>query len=812
MCAPTRYGIEGDSSFRADGKPALEKERQVLFDVSGAVQPGEVLALMGPSGSGKTSLLAVMGGRSTARSSGSITFNGEPPNKAIKRKMGFVAQDDLLFAELTVFETLYFAAMLRLPSTLPKAEKVARVELVINVLGLSKCRDTIIGGGGMRGVSGGERKRVSVGHELLTNPSVIFLDECTSGLDSTNALKLMQTLSTLAAGGRTIVTSIHQPSGRLYLEMDKLLLLAEGRTMFFGDATAAAGWFEVHRQPCPHGVNIADHILDCANGSPPSTEGVAAGKVVAAGLLEAFDERTVGGCFGGRLGGWGGLLGGGGLLEAFDERTVGGCFGGAFGLLEAFDERTVGGQAGRPVCRARPLAVLLCSEAKACAGLPVRAPSLAGASSGSRVWRCSHATHAWMHAAFGRSRLGIGGILTADLALLLPGSSEALALANAHAARFSHDARRSVELRRRCGLCDGRRRGDGVADERGTGRRARRCLSPGGRGAGKAGGPGVLVEGEEEGSEGKGGAEGPGPGGKWGATFSDQVGLLLVRSLKVRRFSTLSTQKVLMHVVIAGLAGCYWFQLGVQPLKASVIHDMAGLLFFIVLFMSFANLFNSLMTFPPEFQMLVKERQSGMYRLSAYYIARTSSELPVDCLLPSIFYIILYFMTGLRLDAGAFFANWATLLLIVLVAQSVGLLLGAMVQDATTAWSIANVLTLGLMLVGGFYVQAMPVWISWVKYISWIRWGFNLTLKIEYRHRGMDCGSLPPAALAAYTASGSTAPCFVSQSGALPIDVDEPVYPEVLILLGMLFALRVAVLEALRMKTTFTKKTKSKAA
>ncbi|MEW5318872.1 MAG: hypothetical protein WDW38_010056 [Sanguina aurantia] len=719
------------SSFRADGKPALEKERQVLFDVSGAVQPGEVLALMGPSGSGKTSLLAVMGGRSTARSSGSITFNGEAPNKAIKRKMGFVAQDDLLFAELTVFETLYFAAMLRLPSTLPKAEKVARVELVINVLGLSKCRDTIIGGGGMRGVSGGERKRVSVGHELLTNPSVIFLDECTSGLDSTNALKLMQTLSTLAAGGAP-----SYQCGLCNKRTYRLLLLAEGRTMFFGDATVAAGWFEVHRQPCPHGVNIADHILDCANGSPPSTEDVAAGKVVAAGLLEAFDERTVG--------------------------------------------------------------------------------------------------------------LGIGGILTADLALLLPGSSEALALAHAHAARFSHDVRRSVELRRSNDVRrlstshDVRRSHDvrgngggvvgteeegsvtgadqgGVADDRECGRRARRCCCVGREGSGEDGGPVVLVEGEEEGSEGKEGVEGPGPGGKWGLRSAIRfglllVGLLLVRSLKVRRFSTLSTQKVLMHVVIAGLAGCYWFQLGVQPLDASVIHDIAGLLFFIVLFMSFANLFNSLMTFPPEFQMLVKERQSGMYRLSAYYIARTSSELPVDCLLPSIFYIILYFMTGLRLDAGAFFANWITLLLIVLVAQSVGLLLGAMVQDATTAWSIANVLTLGLMLVGGFYVQAMPVWISWVKYISWIRWGFDLTLKIEYRHRPMDCSSLPPAALAAYAASGSTDPCFVSQSGALPIDVDEPVYPEVLILLGMLFALRVAVLEALRMKTTFTKKTKSKAA
>ncbi|GFR49799.1 hypothetical protein Agub_g11737, partial [Astrephomene gubernaculifera] len=259
--------------FRGKGQPSDEpkqqqppKERQILFNVSGEVSPGEVLALMGPSGGGKTSLLTLLGGRSTARLEGAITFNGARLSKALKRKLGYVSQDDLLFPELTVYETLYFAALLRLPRSWSRSSKLGRVELVVAALGLGRCRDTIIGSPMMRGVSGGERKRVSIGHELLINPSMLLLDEPTSGLDSTTALRLMHTLRSLAGGGRTVVTSIHQPSSRLYRQMDKLMLLSEGRCMYYGDAQSVAGWFSGLGQPCPFGTNIADHILDLANG------------------------------------------------------------------------------------------------------------------------------------------------------------------------------------------------------------------------------------------------------------------------------------------------------------------------------------------------------------------------------------------------------------------------------------------------------------------------------------------------------------------------------------------------------------------
>jgi energy-coupling factor transporter ATP-binding protein EcfA2 len=165
-----------------------------------------------------------------------------------------------------VHETLYFAAMLRLPSHMTRAQKLDRVDGVIASLGLRRCRDTIIGGFFRRGVSGGERKRVSVGHELLVNPSLLLLDEPTSGLDSTTAMHLLRLLSRLAGGGRAVVTTIHQPSSRLYHQLDKVLLLSQGRAAYYGAAAAAGEWCAQLGHPVPFGTNLADWLLDLSSG------------------------------------------------------------------------------------------------------------------------------------------------------------------------------------------------------------------------------------------------------------------------------------------------------------------------------------------------------------------------------------------------------------------------------------------------------------------------------------------------------------------------------------------------------------------
>ncbi|KAF7836748.1 ABC transporter G family member 9 [Senna tora] len=240
------------------------EEKVILKGVSGMVEPGEILAMLGPSGSGKTTLLTALGGR--LGHEGSITYNGLPFSNAMKRNTGFVTQDDILYPHLTVSETLIFTALLRLPNSLTKNEKILQAENVIRQLGLSRCKDNIIGGYLVRGISGGERKRVSIGQEMLVNPSLLLLDEPTSGLDSTTAQRIMSCLWEVAKGGRTVVMTIHQPSSRLYYMFHKVLLLCEGNCLYFGKGSDAINYFSSIGF-CPKvAMNPSDFLLDLANG------------------------------------------------------------------------------------------------------------------------------------------------------------------------------------------------------------------------------------------------------------------------------------------------------------------------------------------------------------------------------------------------------------------------------------------------------------------------------------------------------------------------------------------------------------------
>ncbi|CAM6101749.1 unnamed protein product [Calypogeia fissa] len=257
-------------------------EKPILHGITGTVFPGEMLALMGPSGSGKTTVLNLLGGRLPCPQSGStITYNDVAYCKPLRRRIGFVTQDDTLFPHLTVKETIVYAAMLRLPSSISMDGKIQRAEEIMFELGLDRCRDTIIGGPFLRGISGGERKRVCVGHEILIDPSLLFLDEPTSGLDSTTAMRLVQVLQNIAEAGRTVVTTIHQPSSRLFYMFDKLILLSQGSPVYSGEATECMEYFDSIGLEPLIAMNPADFLLDLASGNvneisiPASLEQVA---------------------------------------------------------------------------------------------------------------------------------------------------------------------------------------------------------------------------------------------------------------------------------------------------------------------------------------------------------------------------------------------------------------------------------------------------------------------------------------------------------------------------------------------------------
>ncbi|KAH6835438.1 ABC-2 type transporter family protein [Perilla frutescens var. hirtella] len=512
-------------------KKAKSEERLILKGISGTVLPGEMLAMLGPSGSGKTTLLTALGGRLGGKLAGSVSYNGKPFSNSMKRNTGFVTQDDILYPHLTVTETLVYTALLRLPKSLSKSEKVEHAEAVISQLGLSRCRNSIIGGPFLRGVSGGERKRVSIGQEMLINPSLLFLDEPTSGLDSTTAQKIVSTLWELANGGRTVVMTIHQPSSRLFYMFHKVLLLSEGNPLYFGKGANALEYFSSVGFAPDVAMNPSDFLLDLANG------------------VSRGDSNED---------------------QAAIKQT----------LVSAY-------------------------------------------------------------------KAHLSSVVKAELAV----------------DNNLHTSSNDKKLKR------------------------------------------------------------------WSNTWWDQFSVLFRRGIKERKHESFSTIKIVQVLVVALLAGLLWWQSPIDHLQ-----DQAGLFFFYSGFWGFYPLFQAIFTFPQERMMLSKERASGMYRLSSYFMALTLGDLPMELVLPTVFYAITYWMAGLKHTAQAFFLGLFALLYSVLCSQGLGLAIGAAVMDQKSATTLGSVIMLTFLLASGYYVQHVPKFISWVKYISISQYTFKLLLGTQYDH------------------------------------------------------------------------------
>ncbi|XP_068637090.1 ABC transporter G family member 21-like [Aristolochia californica] len=535
------------------GGSTTKLDRAILNGITGMVRPGEIMAMLGPSGCGKTTLLTALGGRLPGKITGAVTYNGHPFSSSVKRRTGFVTQDDVLYPHLTVVETLAYAAMLRLPNTLTQLEKLDQAESVIVELGLARCRNSIVGGPLLRGLSGGERKRVSIGQEMLVNPSLLLLDEPTSGLDSTTAQRIIVTLQGFARAGRTIITTIHQPSSRLYKMFDKVVVLSEGTPIYSGVASRALEFFESIGFAPGVSVNPADFLLDLANGvAPDAREG---GRHV---RPDASDQNS--------------------LKQS---------------LMLSFKRNLYNG-------------------------------------------------------------------LQAEI--------------------------RSSRLET-------------------TSSRARKTSS----------------NGSEK---------------YWGTCWWNQFKVLLCRGLKERRHESFSGLRIFQVTSVAILAGLLWWHS-----DPSHIQDQVGLLFFFSIFWGFFPLFNAIFTFPQERLMLIKERSSGMYCLSSYYFARTAGDLPMELVLPTIFTVITYWMGGLKATPSNFFLTLLVILYSVLVSQGLGLALGAILMDVKQATTLASVTMLTFLLAGGYYIQHIPPFIAWMKYISFSYYCYKLLLGVQYSEDDYyECG------------------------------------------------------------------------
>ncbi|OMJ95108.1 hypothetical protein SteCoe_1650 [Stentor coeruleus] len=234
----------------------------IINNISGIIKRGTYTTILGPSGSGKTTFLNFLSNRlhylGGLESTGEVFINGHPRKELDYNSVaGYVMQEEVLLEHLKVRETLNFIASFKLP----KDKVISRVDEVIGQLGLKNCEYNFIGGYMKKGISGGEKKRVAIAVEMLADPSILFLDEPTTGLDSFNAESLTELMNDLAKIGMTVIATIHQPNSYIFALFDQVLLLGGHEVIYHGKAKRALRHFRKLGFECPEFSNPAEFLL-----------------------------------------------------------------------------------------------------------------------------------------------------------------------------------------------------------------------------------------------------------------------------------------------------------------------------------------------------------------------------------------------------------------------------------------------------------------------------------------------------------------------------------------------------------------------
>jgi len=252
------HGLNLALPSRRGGHPP----RVLLRDVTGSFVSGSVTAVLGGSGGGKTTLLDIVAGRRRIGTlSGDVLVDGAPPTPAHARSIAYCMQDESLPACATVSEALHFCAEMKLPAGMGRAAKEARCAELIEAFSLRACADTAIGSAAVRGLSGGERRRVAVACAVMGHPRCLLGDELTSGLDSSTAESLIVCVTKLR--GCTLILSCHQPSPKLFSCFGALLLLQSGGRgpAYWGAANAAEAFFAAHGLCRGPGYGTAEFLV-----------------------------------------------------------------------------------------------------------------------------------------------------------------------------------------------------------------------------------------------------------------------------------------------------------------------------------------------------------------------------------------------------------------------------------------------------------------------------------------------------------------------------------------------------------------------
>ena len=514
-----------------------KKKKSILKGISGFALPGEITAIMGPSGAGKSTLLNILSARLVKGATGLITVNNVNIKEApVKRLFAYVMQDDIFLPKLSVRQQIYYYSLLKLPQGLDYKVKLCRIDEIIGQLGLQKCEHVSIDR-----VSGGERKRVNIASEIVHNPPVILLDEPTSGLDSTTAFLLVKSLRELAERGHTVLMTIHQPSQAILQLIDRLMLLADGQSVYFGRSVDIYEYFDKCGVSIPLEDNPLDFVMDLISGGNEQKDQI----------LEKAREQM-------------------------SEDSI------------EYDE---------DLKKARELEML-----------------------------SSIVTH-----------------------------------------------------------------GDG----------------------------------EKPPSKPKKIAY------EWPTSYWYQITVLFRRSFVQLRGEDISLLYLFQTIAISLLWGIVLLRM---PFRTSYAIDHLGFIFIISSYWIFQRVFGAFLTFPLERAVIIKERASGVYHLSAYFLAKNISEMTVSFIFPTISCIIAYWMTNLNPVFWVFLAFVGIVILSTLSGESLGLLVGAMFPDVRLAMKATTLISLSMLLLSGFYIHAYPVYVDWYKYLSVFRASFDSLTELVLTH------------------------------------------------------------------------------
>ncbi|KAK9871011.1 hypothetical protein WA026_009971 [Henosepilachna vigintioctopunctata] len=555
------------------------KPKVILKDIGGHFRSGELTAIMGPSGAGKSTLLNILTGYKTEGMKGQILMNDATRDISRFRKLSaYIMQDNQLHGNLTVDEAMKVAAQLKIGSK-SKMEKEKIINEILDTLGLIDHRKTMTSG-----LSGGQKKRISIALELVSNPPVMFFDEPTSGLDSSSCFQCISLLKTLAAGGRTIICTIHQPSARLFEMFDQLYTLADGYCVYQGSTKQLVPFLGTLGLKCPSYHNPASYIIE-----------------VACGEYGNHIKRL--------------------------ESAIGN------GKHDIRD--------GKPFPDLKAIEGLNNSE--------------------------------WIN---GNGNISNNIIKEADHTL--------------HKNTMVVD--KKVEKDH-----------TPVANEKDSATVETSLLTD------------VLPKNQP----------------RYGNSEFQQFFIILKRALLFsRRDWTLMYLRLFAHILVGFLIGALYFNIGNDGAK--VLSNL-GFLFFNMLFLMYTSMTITILSFPLEMPVLLKEHFNRWYSLRSYYLAITISDIPFQTVCCILYVSIVYFMTSQPLDPTRFGMFLLACLLVSFVAQSVGLVVGA-AMNVQNGVFLAPVMSVPFLLFSGFFVSfdAIPIYLRWITYLSYIRYGFEGTALATY--------------------------------------------------------------------------------